>query len=140
MKKRPVTRTANTRSANASDVAIGKRVRQRRLEQKISQAELGEHLGISFQQIQKYEKGVNRVGAGRLLQLSKALDCEVGFFLPADDRPKADSVLDRFVTTKDGIRIANAFVRIADADVRHMIARFIDDLSRTPPRAMQAAE
>jgi transcriptional regulator with XRE-family HTH domain len=127
------------RSANASDVAIGKRIRQRRNEQKISQAELGEALGVSFQQIQKYEKGTNRVGAGRLVQIARFLDCEIGFFLPAD-RPKAASVLDDFLTSRDGLMIAQAFVRIGSADIKHAIARFIDGISRGGAGVMQAAE
>ena len=51
------------RSAGKPDIELGKRIRLRRVEQKISQAELGDKLGVSFQQVQKYEKGVNRVGA-----------------------------------------------------------------------------
>jgi transcriptional regulator with XRE-family HTH domain len=129
----------NPRSAKTDDIAIGKRIRQRRNEQKVSQAELGELLGVSFQQIQKYEKGVNRVGAGRLVAIAKALDCEIGFFLPAD-RPKASSVLDDFMTTKDGLTIARAFVRIADANVRRAIATFIDGISRGGTGVMQPAE
>ena len=61
------------RSAGKPDIELGKRIRLRRVEQKISQAELGEQLGVSFQQVQKYEKGVNRVGAARLQQIATAL-------------------------------------------------------------------
>jgi len=61
------------RSAGKPDIEMGKRIRLRRVEQKISQADLGEQLGVSFQQVQKYEKGVNRVGAARLQQI------DVGF-------------------------------------------------------------
>lgn len=128
------------RSAKADDLAIGKRIRQRRLEQKISQSELGELLGVSFQQIQKYEKGTNRVGAARLVAIAKALECEVGFFLPAAGRPKAGSVLDDFLTSRDGLMIAQAFVRIADENIRHAVAKFIDGLSRGGVSSMQAAE
>ena len=60
------------RSAGKPDIELGKRIRLRRVEQKISQAELGEKLGVSFQQVQKYEKGVNRVGAARLQQSAAA--------------------------------------------------------------------
>lgn len=134
-------KTASPRGTNESDVAIGKRIRQRRNEQNVSQSELGDQLGVSFQQIQKYEKGVNRVSSSRLMQLSKALDCEIGFFLPAQaDRPKASSILDDFMTSRDGVLIAQAFGRIIDENVRHMIARFIDGISRGGAGAMQAAE
>jgi transcriptional regulator with XRE-family HTH domain len=139
-KENPMKKPVNNRSANASDVAIGKRIRQRRNEQKVSQAELGDQLGVSFQQIQKYEKGTNRVGAARLLQVAKVLDCEVGFFLPSETRANASSVVDSFMATKDGLMIAQAFVRIANVNVRHTIARFVDDLSRDRASRMQAAE
>src|SRR5258708_34425716 len=62
------------RSAGKPDIELGKRIRLRRVEQRISQAELGGKLGVSFQQDQKYEKGVNRVGAARLQQIATALD------------------------------------------------------------------
>jgi transcriptional regulator with XRE-family HTH domain len=132
--------TPRPRAANAEDVSIGKRIRQRRNEQRVSQAELGDQLGVSFQQIQKYEKGVNRVGAARLVQVAKALDCEVGFFLASSDRPKASSVLDDFMTSRDGLLIAQAFGRIADEHIRHTISRFIDGISRGGSGLMQAAE
>src|SRR6516225_1221300 len=62
------------RSAGKPDIELGKRIRLRRVEQKISQAELGDKLGVSFQQVQKYEKGVNRVGAARLQRIANARD------------------------------------------------------------------
>jgi transcriptional regulator with XRE-family HTH domain len=130
--------TPRPRSANAADVAIGKRIRQRRNEQNVSQAELGEELGVSFQQVQKYEKGVSRVGAGRLQQICKALDCDVTFFFQGD-RPKATSVLDDFMTSRDGLIIAQAFGRI-DEHMRHTIARFVDGISRGAEGLMQPAE
>src|ERR1700758_5254680 len=69
------------RSATPFDTLIGTRLRARRLEMHISQSELGDKLGISFQQIQKYEKGVNRIGAGRLQQIATVLETDVAFFV-----------------------------------------------------------
>src|SRR5882757_6928510 len=69
MNKLAVKRTKQ-RSAGKPDIEMGKRIRLRRVEQRISQAELGQKLGVSFQQVQKYEKGVNRVGAARLQQIA----------------------------------------------------------------------
>jgi transcriptional regulator with XRE-family HTH domain len=133
-------KSTKPRSVKAADIAIGKRIHQRRIEQKVSQETLGDKIGVSFQQVQKYEKGVNRVGAGRLMQIAKALDCEIGFFLPdAAHRPNADSVLDNFMTSKDGVMIARAFERI-DVNMRHMIARFVDGLSRSGGILMEPAE
>jgi transcriptional regulator with XRE-family HTH domain len=70
----------NVRSAGKSDEEMGKRLRLRRVEVKMSQSELGDKLGVSFQQVQKYEKGVNRIGASRLEQIADALGVPVGFF------------------------------------------------------------
>src|SRR6201986_2744433 len=77
------------RSAGKPDIELGKRIRLRRVEQKISQAELGEQLGVSFQQVQKYEKGVNRVGAARLQQIATALDVPVTFFYDGASKARA---------------------------------------------------
>src|SRR5712664_3445103 len=70
----------NPRTAGKAEETMGKRIRLRRVEQKMSQAELGAKLGVSFQQVQKYEKGTNRVGAARLEQIAAALDANVTFF------------------------------------------------------------
>ena len=68
------------RRSNAVDVHVGCRIRQRRTETGMSQTELGNELGLTFQQVQKYEKGSNRVGAGRLADIAKAFGVEVGYF------------------------------------------------------------
>src|SRR5471032_1241071 len=83
------------RSAGKPDIEMGKRIRLRRVEQRISQAELGGKLGVSFQQVQKYEKGVNRVGASRLQQIATALDVPVTFFYESQTRgaKEVDSLL-----------------------------------------------
>ena len=74
----------NQRSAGKPDVELGKRIRLRRVELHISQSELADKLGVTFQQVQKYEKGVNRVGASRLQQIATALDVPVTFFYDND--------------------------------------------------------
>src|ERR1700690_3493351 len=78
----------NARSSGKYDVELGKRVRLRRVEMKISQSELADKLGVSFQQVQKYEKGVNRVGAARLQQIATALDVPVTFFYDGDGKAR----------------------------------------------------
>lgn len=72
--------TASPRSPNEIDTKVGARVRMRRMEIGMSQEHLAEQCGITFQQIQKYERGTNRVGAGRLWQIGKALDVPVTYF------------------------------------------------------------
>ncbi len=70
-----------TKNSHFNDISIGKRIRHRRISMGLSQKELGSHLGVSFQQIQKYEKGLNRVSAGCLLEIAKKLEVPMNFFL-----------------------------------------------------------
>ncbi len=69
-----------TKNPNFIDILIGKRIRHRRISMSLSQKELGSYLGVSFQQIQKYEKGFNRVSAGCLLKIAQKLDVPISFF------------------------------------------------------------
>ncbi|WP_375614722.1 MULTISPECIES: helix-turn-helix domain-containing protein [unclassified Bartonella] len=78
-----------TKNPNFIDILIGKRIRHRRISMSLSQKELGSHLGVSFQQIQKYEKGFNRVSAGCLLEISQKLEVPISFFY-ADIATKED--------------------------------------------------
>ena len=78
----------NARSSGKHDVELGRRLRLRRVEQKMSQDELAKKLGVSFQQVQKYEKGANRVGASRLQHIATALDVPVTFFFDDVDAGK----------------------------------------------------
>src|SRR5450631_4196373 len=87
-KKKASGANKNQRSAGKPDVELGKRIRLRRVEQHISQTELGDKLGVSFQQVQKYEKGVNRVGAARLQQIATALDVPITFFYSGDGKAR----------------------------------------------------
>src|ERR1043166_8485002 len=68
------------RRADSRDAEVGRRVRSRRLECRLSQTELADRIGVTFQQVQKYENGVNRIGAGRLQRISEALDVPITFF------------------------------------------------------------
>lgn len=125
------------RSPNSLDSHIGTRIRMRRLELGISQQKLGESLGVSFQQVQKYEIGVNRVGAGRIQEIAQVLRVDVGFFYQSSPRRtavgktgKIDSIMDQFMATKDGLVIAGAFTRIQDANIRRIIASAIGNLGQ----------
>ena len=75
--KKTKRKSASPRKSNSVDVFIGKRMRELRHVNNISQVELGQELGVSFQQIQKYEKGANRVSTGRLVQICQALECSI---------------------------------------------------------------
>lgn len=109
------------RDVSHHDVEMGKRIRLRRVEQKISQQELGEHLGVSFQQVQKYEKGVNRVGAARIQQIATALDVPVTFFYDGDGKSReVESLL--FLDSAFSLRLLRAYSAIKDQAVqRHFV-------------------
>jgi transcriptional regulator with XRE-family HTH domain len=122
--------TAGKRSVTPMDRTIGTRLRARRLELHISQNELAEKLGLSFQQVQKYEKGVNRVGSSRLMQIATVLQCDVGFFLASNGREHTTSKFVEFLATKDGVEINEAMMKLGDEHRRGVI-----ELARTLVRA-----
>jgi transcriptional regulator with XRE-family HTH domain len=98
MRKKSKPRSSSTklspRSAGDVDIELGRRIRLRRLEKGISQIELAGHLGVTFQQVQKYEKGTNRVGAARLQQIAEVLGVDIPFFYDGDGKqPDVDSLL-----------------------------------------------
>src|SRR2546421_5196610 len=106
-----VVKKMKQRSARKPDIEMGKKIRLRRVEQRISQSDLGEKLGVSFQQVQKYEKGVNRVGASRLQQIATALDVPVTFFYDSDSKTReVESLL--FLDSAFSLRLLRAYSRI----------------------------
>lgn len=106
----------------------------------MSQEKLGEHLGITFQQIQKYEKGANRIGASRLQQISSVLKTPISFFfedapgvapMPASgfaETESANYVVD-FLSSSEGLQLNRAFVKIRDAKVRRKIVEMVKALA-----------
>lgn len=112
----------NKRGAGKPDIELGKRIRLRRVEQKISQSELGDKLGVSFQQVQKYEKGMNRVGASRLTQIAAALDVPVTYFYEGDGKQReVESLL--FLDSSFSLRLLRAYAKIKDQGVqRHFVS------------------
>src|SRR5437764_1073672 len=80
-----------TKAPDARDIDVGRRIRAQRLVCRMSQTELANNLGVTFQQVQKYEKGVNRVGAGRLARIADVLSVPVGFFFSGDMTPSQPS-------------------------------------------------
>ena len=110
------------RSSGRPDIEMGKKIRLRRVEQRLSQSDLGEKLGVSFQQVQKYEKGVNRVGATRLQQIATALDVSVTFFYDGDGKTKeVESLL--FLDSTFSLRLLRAYSKIQDQVIqRHMVS------------------
>lgn len=133
-----------SRRANPMDVHVGTRVRLRRMLLGMSQEKLGEHLGLTFQQVQKYEKGVNRIGASRLFDLAKVLAVPVQFFYdeaPAGTHGHApepmvgfaeqpgESYVVEFLGSRDGLELNKAFARIKDTRVRRSIVDLVRALA-----------
>ena len=125
---------------NPIDIHVGSRVRLRRTMLGMSQEKLGEHLGITFQQIQKYEKGANRIGASRLQEIATVLNTPISFFF--DDAPStgqsdvsgfgeaesANYVVD-FLSSSEGLQLNRAFVKIKDPKVRRKIVEMVRALA-----------
>lgn len=120
------------KSPDPTDKYVGSRVRMRRLMLKMSQSALGERLGLTFQQIQKYEKGTNRISASRLQQISRILEAPVPFFFEAAraggaKNPKTSpDYVSEFLSTADGLALTGAFMRISDPAVRRAIVRLVE--------------
>jgi transcriptional regulator with XRE-family HTH domain len=124
---------------NPIDRHVGSRVRMRRMLASISQEKLGEALGLTFQQVQKYEKGTNRISASRLQQIAKMLDVPVSFFFegaPTGDMPEtgfADSAattyISEFLATSEGVQLTKAFTRIRSGRVRRRIIDLVEALA-----------
>ncbi|MBO0765990.1 MAG: helix-turn-helix transcriptional regulator [Hyphomicrobiaceae bacterium] len=131
-----------SRRANPIDIHVGSRVRFRRMLLGMSQEKLGERLGLTFQQVQKYEKGINRIGASRLFDLAQVLGVPVQFFYEEAPVPEArmaatDSVADgpdehsivEFLRSRDGLELNRAFVRIPDLKARRAIVDLVRSLA-----------
>lgn len=133
------------RSMNPIDAHVGARVRLRRMLIGMSQERLGELLGVTFQQVQKYEKGANRIGASRLYEISRILDVPVQFFfddLPQDgDRPIARPhgfaetssepfVMD-FVSSSEGLSLNRAYSAISEPRLRRRVLELVRELAGT---------
>jgi len=139
----PPSEERNARRANTVDSHVGARVRLRRMLLGMSQEKLGESLGLTFQQVQKYEKGVNRIGASRLFDLAHVLGVPVQFFYDEIDtadhhqapplagfaeRP-ADTYVVDFLGSREGLELNKAFVRITDPKVRRSVIDLVRSLA-----------
>ena len=129
----------NKKKPNPIDIHVGSRIRLRRTMLGMSQEKLGESLGITFQQIQKYEKGTNRVGASRLQNISSILNVPVSFFFedaPGDqggqggmaEASSSNYVVD-FLSSSEGLQLNRAFVKISDPKVRRRVVDLVKALA-----------
>jgi transcriptional regulator with XRE-family HTH domain len=134
------------KQASAIDAHVGNRVRLRRMLVGMSQEKLGEHLGLTFQQVQKYEKGVNRIGAGRLFEISRILGAEIPYFYEgvmhdlsrrspgfAEDGERPPVM--EFVSSGEGLQLNLAFMRISDPKIRKRVVDLVKSLAEDGGKA-----
>ena len=118
------------------DVEVGQRIRIQRLSQGLSQTSLADQLGVTFQQVQKYEKGVNRVGAGRLTRIAKVLGVPVSMFFGAHDggtldradRGTSSSPL-KLLTVPGALRLLRAYGQLNDGKMRRSIVDLVENVA-----------
>ncbi len=129
------------KAPNPIDKHVGSRVRMRRMMLSMSQEKLGDALGLTFQQVQKYEKGANRIGASRLQQISHILEVPVSFFFEGaphvgeghygggmSEAPSPAYVSD-FLATSDGLSLTKAFTRIKNNKMRRRIVDLVEQIA-----------
>jgi transcriptional regulator with XRE-family HTH domain len=129
----------NGKTPDPIDKHVGSRVRMRRMMMGFSQEKLGDAIGVTFQQVQKYEKGTNRIGASRLQQISGSLQVPVAFFF--EGAPLADGAAEAnghapvpyyvsdFMATADGLALSKAFMEIKSNGLRRRIVDLVRDLA-----------
>ena len=130
---------ATKKAPNPTDKHVGRRVRMRRKMMAMSQEKLADALGLTFQQVQKYENGTNRIGASRLQQMSHILQVPVAFFFegapnasaPHGSNGSALSMveIDDFVSNSDGLRLIGAFMRVDNAALRRRIVMLVQEIA-----------
>jgi transcriptional regulator with XRE-family HTH domain len=123
-----------TKKANPIDGQVGNRVRIRRMLIGMSQEKLGDLLGLTFQQVQKYEKGINRIGAGRLFEIARILDVPIDFFYDgvgatSDGVGEARAPVMEFVSSTEGLQLSLAFMKIRDPKVRKRVLDLVKSLA-----------
>src|SRR5208283_1410063 len=130
------------KAPNPIDKHVGSRVRMRRMMLGMSQEKLGNSLSLTFQQVQKYEKGTNRIGASRLQQISYILQVPVSFFFegaPSVGLSRAEGMSEApspayvsdFLATSDGLALTKAFMRISDTKLRRRIVDLVEQIAIT---------
>jgi transcriptional regulator with XRE-family HTH domain len=124
---------------NPIDKHVGSRVRMRRMMLAMSQGKLGDALGITFQQVQKYEKGTNRIGAGRLQEISHILQVPIAFFYESasdgsalntsEQGTRSQALIDDCISSPEGLKLVQSFTRIESAMVRRRIVALVQEVA-----------
>jgi transcriptional regulator with XRE-family HTH domain len=125
------------KSADPIDRHVGARIRMQRMVSGFSQTELGNAVGVTFQQVQKYEKGANRVGAGRLQQIANVLKVRPDFFFEETSTKVVGSsgfretaIIEDFISSRDGIALSKAFTNISNTKMRRSIVALVEQISK----------
>jgi transcriptional regulator with XRE-family HTH domain len=118
------------------DVRVGARVKSRRIQLDMTQGDLAKGLGLTFQQVQKYEKGTNRIGSSRMVQLAQTLGVTPGYFfedlmpvVASRDKALSTDVFNDFIASNDGAALMQAFVKIKSRGIRHQIVKLVGELA-----------
>lgn len=128
-------RAAQTKGPNAIDITVGRRIRQRRAMLGFSQTKLATELGVTFQQVQKYEKGVNRVGSSRLQSIARFLEVPVSYFFDRLGAPRSEQATDScetlsdFVLSAEGLELNRAFLSLTNEKVRRKFVAMVKALA-----------
>ena len=122
------------KAPNEIDINVGARIRLRRNLLGLSQSRLAESLGVTFQQVQKYEKGINRVGASRLQAIATVFDVPVSFFFEDSAFPEAagrpvENDFTQFLETPEAIALNTAFAKIEDSEVRRKVLSLVKSIA-----------
>ncbi|MBU1314480.1 MAG: helix-turn-helix transcriptional regulator [Alphaproteobacteria bacterium] len=125
---------------DAIDVFVGGRIRMRRMMLKISQTRLADELGITFQQVQKYEKGTNRVGASRLQKIATVLGVPPSFFFNQENEERTSTAglgdslavddISQFLQSREGVTLNQSFLKISDPKVRQKIVALVKEIAQ----------
>jgi transcriptional regulator with XRE-family HTH domain len=127
------------RKSDQLDAMVGAKVRVFRINRGISQTALAEQLGVTFQQVQKYEKGTNRIGASRLSQIATALDISVAeLFEPSNGKTSEIDSPFKMLAEPGALRVLKAYVQTADPAVRRAIVNLIEGIAGREPSSRGA--
>jgi transcriptional regulator with XRE-family HTH domain len=131
------------KTPNPVDQHVGRRVRMRRKMLEISQQKLGDALGLTFQQVQKYEKGTNRIGASRMQQLSQILEVPVAFFYEGAPSASVQSIasasalmnapspaiVTEFLSSPNGVALTRAFLKLGNERVQRRVVALVEEMA-----------
>lgn len=131
-------------SIGAVDILVGQRLKAARLAKGVSQEKLGEAVGVTFQQIQKYENGKNRIGTGRLHAMAELLDVPVSYFFEGARSKRGNGsemeAINEVLSTKEGMRIAVSLSRIRNVNLRRRIADLLEEIIANETKEARVAE